>query len=568
LLAVSAANIFETLNVAATIWDGEVWRHLHRHESVIWFEVEHGVELERNRHNTRFMNHAWKKRELVIGKHAGLSDLFAPIVADDRVLGVLLVGPFGTERPSATDLLARWKALTGRQGHPSDPAFAHFVSMSLSTLVLDTAEVRSFSRLIALFGALIAGTAAAETLRVELDELMAGLAAARHVERVWDAARSLVDEETSRTWATPFRDLESVGLTRVPERVLVALSVARERDPDPVEDLVRRDAFQRACVKLGASAGAISGRVGDYGVTFLSTRIGSEARRRQHLLELSDKATALARRHGLDLHFGLSGLPAKAPLWDRYSAALAAAESALIQRTRLVEGAREARPGARLAELRQGLAKAAQRDPDILPAQFDRYLESVRVHSGMQLGPIKVELEAGFERLSQILLESGSLDAKSLRDSSDGLERAALDARTIAELFDAYRRSVRDLAEAVKHPVPARRERSLRRAVTYIHRHYAEPLSLPLVARIAGFAPSYFSVLFQRRERTSFESYVQKLRVERAKQLLATTDLRVERVAQLSGFVGRPHFSQVFKRSVGVTPSQHREALFPGSRRK
>jgi two-component system response regulator YesN len=92
-----------------------------------------------------------------------------------------------------------------------------------------------------------------------------------------------------------------------------------------------------------------------------------------------------------------------------------------------------------------------------------------------------------------------------------------------------------------------------------MQRHYAEPLRRTAVARLAGFAPDYFARLFKKREGMTFEAYLRTLRVERAKELLANTDLALKRVAQLAGLGTRYHFSRAFKRATGVTPLQWRQ---------
>jgi AraC-like DNA-binding protein len=106
----------------------------------------------------------------------------------------------------------------------------------------------------------------------------------------------------------------------------------------------------------------------------------------------------------------------------------------------------------------------------------------------------------------------------------------------------------------VEQPVPARQDRSLRAALDYIHQNYSGPLRLGRVARIAGFTPNHFSKLFIKSERLPFEQYVVRLRVDRAKQLLAGTELDVMRVAELSGFNSAPYFCRVFRRATGTTP--------------
>jgi two-component system response regulator YesN len=61
--------------------------------------------------------------------------------------------------------------------------------------------------------------------------------------------------------------------------------------------------------------------------------------------------------------------------------------------------------------------------------------------------------------------------------------------------------------------------------------------------------------LFKRREKVTFERYLRNLRVDRAKQLLSTTDLDVQRVAQLCGFGTGQYMARVFRRTLGMTPT-------------
>jgi AraC-like DNA-binding protein len=194
-----------------------------------------------------------------------------------------------------------------------------------------------------------------------------------------------------------------------------------------------------------------------------------------------------------------------------------------------------------------------------LGARFDRYLEAVAIHSGHRLDAAAGHVEAGFERLAEPLMRRGALDRKSFGSLCGDLERAAEAARTVQDLFAAYRRAVADVASAMENPTHARQDRSVRRAMDYIHHHFAEPLTLPVVARVAGFAPNYFSRLFAAREKMPFERYVARLRLERAKHLLLNTDLGADRIAELSGYGSPQYFSRAFRAALGVTPLEFRE---------
>jgi AraC-like DNA-binding protein len=550
------ASCFQFLRVSASITDGVGWRPIHMNGNMTELEVEHGIEDQRADYNARMLAEVRRKRRSVLGSHAGLSDWFVPILVKNKVQAFLVTGPFTTARPTSTDLLERWRWLTGRQGHPADPEFAYYVTLSLAMLTLKPEQVTNLERLLSCMAKLMGGEKPARPLLTEADSLWYGLEESRVVERTWDAALEMVDERTTHLWTgsrmAPGRTF--FGLPRAADQVGVALFVSLRTDPDPVDDLLRRDALQRACSELARRSGhAISGRVGDYGVTFLSA---ATSRRRERLLELTDKAATVARRFGFGLHVGTSLLPVSASLSDHYQAALESAENALSQGVRVVNPApRATPPDFGLARLRRNLAEIVKQRAAGLPAQFDRYLEAVAQHSGYRLDAARAHAEAGLERMTEVLQESGGLDEKSLVDMLRRLERATRGARTIGELFAAYRRTLVDISDAMSRPVPARRDRSLRRAMDYVHQHYGEPLSLDAVAHVAGFAPNYFSLLFKRREKVTFERYLRNLRVERAKHLLATTDLDIQRVAQLCGFGSGQYMARVFRRALGVTPT-------------
>jgi YesN/AraC family two-component response regulator len=129
----------------------------------------------------------------------------------------------------------------------------------------------------------------------------------------------------------------------------------------------------------------------------------------------------------------------------------------------------------------------------------------------------------------------------------------------VKDLVAAYRRLASDLERSLIGPTSGRQDRGLSRAVAYVREHSAEPLTLVGVARVAGFAPDYFSKLFQRTEGATFTSYLGALRLARAKQMLVSTALSVEQVQKLSGYPTRTHFHRAFKKSVGITPSAYRD---------
>ena len=396
------------------------------------------------------------------------------------------------------------------------------------------------------------------------------LRAVRFVENIWEVARTLTDESTSRIWSSQhsINQLHDLGIEKSPDHVCVGLLVSREGDADPVENVLKRDAFQRACVELGRTAGnVLSGRIGDHGVTLLSAAQGSEERSRRKMVDLAERASLLARkRFGLTVHFGVSTLKGELPV--QYQEALAAAESAMSRSLPIAHAGSAAPTISPLSKLRQELGGLVEEKPERLPARFDRFLEAVAVVSKYRIEPARAHLEAGFERLTEALNARGTLDQRGLENVRASVARAAEEARTMNEIFAAYRRAVQDIAQAMDRPDEAHHDRSLRRAEEYMRKHYAEPLTLERVARVAGFAPSYFSKLLQKRRRMGFVKFLTQLRIERAKELLIGTSLNLQRVAELSGLSTRFYLNRLFKQWTSETPIEHRQRAARGHAEK
>ncbi|HEV8244436.1 MAG TPA: AraC family transcriptional regulator, partial [Polyangiaceae bacterium] len=542
LLAPVVVNVFQRLDIGLSLWQRGQWSDIYEKpyvRNVLGFELEHGGEMDRVAYNRDCIERAARTRQTVIGQRWGLSDLFVPVCFEGPVSTLLISGPFQTSRPSSADIQERWRVLTGNQGDLSDPEFAYFLSASLATLVLEGPQVGHFSKLLELLARLCSGQGDADACFAQISALYSELSGARIADQMWEAARAMLDERTSRAWATTrarARRLQALGVARFPEHVAVGLFVAPNEASDALDELLRREAFQRACVELACKTDdVVSGQVGGYGVTWLCASQGSAQRTRRYLLELCEQAVTLARRRfGLELHLGLCTL--RASLAKQYQAALAAAESGLSRGVRIVHATGDPPASDPLGSFRRELARLVDEEPDALPARFERYLESVAIRTGYRLDPARVHLEAAFERIAEAFRESGNLELRSFSALYAGLERAADRAGSLTELFAAYRHAVGDIVNVVSQPVTARRDHSLRRAEEYLRTHYQEPVTLERVARVAGFAPSYFSELFHKKQGVTFERYLTTLRLERAKQLLSGTALSLQRVAQLCGF--------------------------------
>ncbi len=91
----------------------------------------------------------------------------------------------------------------------------------------------------------------------------------------------------------------------------------------------------------------------------------------------------------------------------------------------------------------------------------------------------------------------------------------------------------------------------------YIGSHTHDKLSLNEVAAIFGISPSYLSQLFSKYNETGFNEYINICKIEEAKRLLKSENLKVYEVADMLNFGSEFYFSKVFKKIQGVTPSEY-----------
>jgi two-component system response regulator YesN len=96
----------------------------------------------------------------------------------------------------------------------------------------------------------------------------------------------------------------------------------------------------------------------------------------------------------------------------------------------------------------------------------------------------------------------------------------------------------------------------------YVARHYADKgLSIGKVAERLAISESYLSKLLRRKVGQSFVDYLTDYRVERARELIAASDMMAYEVAEAVGYPDARYFASIFKRKTGMTPSDYRKSL-------
>lgn len=96
------------------------------------------------------------------------------------------------------------------------------------------------------------------------------------------------------------------------------------------------------------------------------------------------------------------------------------------------------------------------------------------------------------------------------------------------------------------------------RIFTYIDTHYAQNITLKSLAEKFHFSYSYLSSYLNENSNDGFSDYLIKVRIDKSKQLLKSTNYSISKIALEVGFNDSGYFSKVFKKQEGITPSKYR----------
>ena len=95
------------------------------------------------------------------------------------------------------------------------------------------------------------------------------------------------------------------------------------------------------------------------------------------------------------------------------------------------------------------------------------------------------------------------------------------------------------------------------KAKNYINEHYSEQIKLSDLANQMEVSESHMSRLFKSKMNMSFTQYLMSVRIEKAKILMKTTNLKVYEISEKIGYANAEHFSRLFKQVTGKSPREY-----------
>ncbi len=100
----------------------------------------------------------------------------------------------------------------------------------------------------------------------------------------------------------------------------------------------------------------------------------------------------------------------------------------------------------------------------------------------------------------------------------------------------------------------------LYRSLNYINGNYMKKITLEEVASYSYLSPTYFSRIFKEEMKCTFNTYVNRVRIEMSKKLLIDEQVPLAEISELVGYEDQSYYSKVFKKLTGTSPGKYRES--------
>ncbi len=193
---------------------------------------------------------------------------------------------------------------------------------------------------------------------------------------------------------------------------------------------------------------------------------------------------------------------------------------------------------------------------------FDNYSEIgdflTKIHSMHHIPALEIYFSLSLKLLSYI--NRRGLVAEQVFHSSISKLTRIDEFDCWADAVDYLHGIASDIFKLQERDLEKREEDIIMLVQQYIFEHLSEDISLVRLGELTYFNPSYLSRLFKQITGTNISDHIQLARINKAKELLGGTGMKIHEVALSIGFDSPAYFAKFFKKSIGMTPQEYRDS--------
>lgn len=202
------------------------------------------------------------------------------------------------------------------------------------------------------------------------------------------------------------------------------------------------------------------------------------------------------------------------------------------------------------AELKNGEANHAV-------ATAETYYDMIAVLHGEYLMNMRLKVLEFVLYAEHLAYNSGGMTYE-FRDRADYLP-TVMGLDDIMSLRKWFLEKIEEAARNVSAKASEKSMGVVEAAKAYIKNNYSRDISLDEVSQKVNISPYYFSKIFKEDVGEGFVEYLTGIRMEKAKELLTTTEYSMKEICSMVGYADPNYFSRSFKKKVGVTPTEYKQ---------
>lgn len=211
-------------------------------------------------------------------------------------------------------------------------------------------------------------------------------------------------------------------------------------------------------------------------------------------------------------------------------------------------------------------------DQELLKSKIEELLFSVETYDKQKLKKTEDELNKVFSNLAGdesvtkknmiycILELRNALKSKyPEREIVDGetfdVVQTILKMKTYEEAFIAFKKELNNFIENFNFNTA---DSVIVKVIAYVNSNYSNDLKLEALGDMFNCNSAYLGKKFRKHTGQQFNAYLDNIRIEKAKEMLRTTELRIYQISKIVGYSNTDYFFMKFKKSTGLTPKEYK----------
>lgn len=184
----------------------------------------------------------------------------------------------------------------------------------------------------------------------------------------------------------------------------------------------------------------------------------------------------------------------------------------------------------------------------------DEWTGKIQNIPGLSPASVRIASVETWLYLSRLLRDQNIDEQRVVEGQTQNPSAVLMNTGTLTELADYLKELVYRMIDIIVQRKKVRPEIAVLKQ--YISCHIEENLSLGDAARICGISRTYFSSLFKKETGENFSDYLNRMKMEKARELMLFQNIRVNEAAYRVGFNDESYFSKLFHKYMGTSPSK------------